>query len=265
MCVLPTGCTGAIPSRGGSRISPGGRQLPGGRQHIILPNFPKNCIKSKEFGCRGGGGAPRPPLNSPLPRVCLSCWNCVARQKIERVGATEQKRKVWIRNFNVKAWKTTPQNMARSVELCKIRKTSTFQHRLEINNLSLQCESSVSETVLRNPISVIFVFTGRNKLMCMRRIRITLNESQNQNKPIICATKREVLIGNSNVKEEKLCKKIQENEHIRTTLPYDSRITGISLLTGYFVRCGLCAFAWSVSSARHPLMRLTAPREWSLA
>ena len=45
---------------GGSRISPRrGRQLPGGwgwgRQHTILPNFPKNCMKLKEFG---------PPLRS---------------------------------------------------------------------------------------------------------------------------------------------------------------------------------------------------------
>ena len=38
---------------GGSRISPRGRQLPrgGGRQHMILPNFPENCMKLKEFGC----------------------------------------------------------------------------------------------------------------------------------------------------------------------------------------------------------------------
>ena len=37
---------------GGSRISPRrGRQLSGGgRQHTILPNFPKNCMKLKEFG-----------------------------------------------------------------------------------------------------------------------------------------------------------------------------------------------------------------------
>ena len=26
----------------------------GGRQHTILPNFPKNCMKLKEFGPRGG-------------------------------------------------------------------------------------------------------------------------------------------------------------------------------------------------------------------
>ena len=28
----------------------GARQLSGGRQHTILPNFPKNCMKLKEFG-----------------------------------------------------------------------------------------------------------------------------------------------------------------------------------------------------------------------
>ena len=39
---------------GGSRISPRrGHQLPGGHQHTILPNFPKNCMKLKEFGPRG--------------------------------------------------------------------------------------------------------------------------------------------------------------------------------------------------------------------
>ena len=41
---------------GGSRISPRrGRQLPmgRGRQHTILPNFLKNCMKLKEFGPQG--------------------------------------------------------------------------------------------------------------------------------------------------------------------------------------------------------------------
>ena len=45
---------------GGSRISQReGAQTPwggGGRQHTILPNFPENCMKLKEFGCLGGGG-----------------------------------------------------------------------------------------------------------------------------------------------------------------------------------------------------------------
>ena len=34
----------------------GGANSPGGCQHTILPNFPKNCMKLKEFGPRGGGG-----------------------------------------------------------------------------------------------------------------------------------------------------------------------------------------------------------------
>ena len=35
--------------RGGGTNSRGG-----GRQHTILPNFPKNCMKLKEFGSPGG-------------------------------------------------------------------------------------------------------------------------------------------------------------------------------------------------------------------
>ena len=34
----------------------GGANPPGGRQHTILPNFPKNCMQLKEFE-HGGGGA----------------------------------------------------------------------------------------------------------------------------------------------------------------------------------------------------------------
>ena len=37
---------------GGGANSPGG-----GRQHMISPKFPKNCMKLKEFGPRGGGRA----------------------------------------------------------------------------------------------------------------------------------------------------------------------------------------------------------------
>ena len=33
-----------------------GAPTPRGRQHMILPNFPENCMKSKEIGCLGGGG-----------------------------------------------------------------------------------------------------------------------------------------------------------------------------------------------------------------
>ena len=48
---------------GGSRISPRrGCQLPGGHQHTILPKFPKNCMKLKEFGPPRRGARPsRPP------------------------------------------------------------------------------------------------------------------------------------------------------------------------------------------------------------
>ena len=37
-----------------------GRQLPGGRQHMSLPNFPENCMKLKEFGPPGGTRPSRP-------------------------------------------------------------------------------------------------------------------------------------------------------------------------------------------------------------
>ena len=59
--------TGSVVS-GGSRISPRrGRQLPGGgHQHKILPYFPKNCMKLKEFGPPGGRASLAPPLDPPL-------------------------------------------------------------------------------------------------------------------------------------------------------------------------------------------------------
>ena len=59
-------CT-VFSSSGGSRISPGGgaNSPGGGRQHTIWPNFPENCMKSKEFGrSGGGGGAPCAPPKS---------------------------------------------------------------------------------------------------------------------------------------------------------------------------------------------------------
>ena len=59
---------------GGSRISPRrGRQLPrGGLQHIIWPNFPKNCMKLKEFGPPGGGGGARPKFYYVDPPLNVS-------------------------------------------------------------------------------------------------------------------------------------------------------------------------------------------------
>ena len=38
-----------------------GAPTPRGRQHTILPYFPKNCMKLKEFGPRGGARPSRPP------------------------------------------------------------------------------------------------------------------------------------------------------------------------------------------------------------
>ena len=55
------------PVSDGSRISPRGGREPskgGGREHTILPNSPKNCMKLKEFGCRGGACIPHAPLRS---------------------------------------------------------------------------------------------------------------------------------------------------------------------------------------------------------
>ena len=56
--------------RGGGANSPGGG---GGRQHTILPKFPKNCMKLKEFG-PPGGAHPKfyyvdPPLHSSFPVI----------------------------------------------------------------------------------------------------------------------------------------------------------------------------------------------------
>ena len=47
----------------------GGANSLGGHQHTILPNFPKNCMKLKEFGPPGGRARPKfyyvdPPLRN---------------------------------------------------------------------------------------------------------------------------------------------------------------------------------------------------------
>ena len=59
-----------IHNSGGSRIPlRRGRQLPrGGRQHTILPYFPKNCMKLKEFGPQGDASL-APPLDPPLHNI----------------------------------------------------------------------------------------------------------------------------------------------------------------------------------------------------
>ena len=66
----------------------GAPTLQGGRQHTILPNFPKNCMKLKEFG--PGGARPKfyyvdPPLQTPsflqyrISTALLSALYCQLR------------------------------------------------------------------------------------------------------------------------------------------------------------------------------------------
>ena len=56
-----------FPISGGSRIFPRGGREPS-RGGVNTPNFPENCMKSKEFGRPGGGVRPsRPPLDPPMP------------------------------------------------------------------------------------------------------------------------------------------------------------------------------------------------------
>ena len=47
-------------------VDPGSRgaNSQGGHQHTILPNFSKNCMKSKEFGPPEGMRVPRATLRS---------------------------------------------------------------------------------------------------------------------------------------------------------------------------------------------------------
>ena len=60
-----------FPQGGGGGVNP----PRGGREHAILPNSPKNCMKLKEFGRRGGGVRPsRPPLRSATVGMTWSFW-----------------------------------------------------------------------------------------------------------------------------------------------------------------------------------------------
>ena len=67
---------------GGSRISPRReRQFSRGCQHTILPNFPKNCMKLKEFWPPGGASL-APPLRSAtgyLPRGSNDNTLCITK------------------------------------------------------------------------------------------------------------------------------------------------------------------------------------------
>ena len=64
----------------------GGANCPGGRQHTILPNFPKNCMKLKEFGSRGAR-VPRPSLRSAtafgsLRVICHVSFYCINAHQV---------------------------------------------------------------------------------------------------------------------------------------------------------------------------------------
>ena len=65
---------------GGSRIFPRGGREPS-RGGVNTPNFPENCMKSKEFGRPGGGVRPsRPPPDPPMV-VADGEWDIVADLK----------------------------------------------------------------------------------------------------------------------------------------------------------------------------------------
>ena len=64
----------------------GGANSPGGRQHTISPNFPKNRMKLKEFRSPGGARVPRAPLRSATGSECYQempifpIWPCYENQ-----------------------------------------------------------------------------------------------------------------------------------------------------------------------------------------
>ena len=63
---LPLMLVSPLTYSGGSRIFPRGGREPS-RGGVNTPNFPENCMKSKEFGRPGGGVRPsRPPLDPPM-------------------------------------------------------------------------------------------------------------------------------------------------------------------------------------------------------
>ena len=69
----------------------GAPTLQGGCQHTILPNFPKNCMKLKEFGPPGGGARPKfyyvdPPLHSILWNTFYTSHKSIFRPLIVWFG-----------------------------------------------------------------------------------------------------------------------------------------------------------------------------------
>ena len=85
----------------------------GGHQHTILPKFPKNCMKLKEFGPPGGRASPAPPLRSAtvneqsinLPclvsHVIQTCFSLMVRNLIEVLTSIVIARKRSLRQGNV--------------------------------------------------------------------------------------------------------------------------------------------------------------------
>ena len=61
----------------------GAPTLQGGRQHTILPNFPKNCMKLKEFGPPGGGARPKCYYVDPPLIIAEDFVACMQKKKIE--------------------------------------------------------------------------------------------------------------------------------------------------------------------------------------
>ena len=55
----------------------------GGHQHTILPNFPQNCMKLKEFGSPGGARVPRFPLDPPMVRSANMVLNVYQNLRIK--------------------------------------------------------------------------------------------------------------------------------------------------------------------------------------
>ena len=64
-------CMGLI-SSGGSRIFPRGGREPS-RGGVNTPNFPENCMKSKEFGRPGGACVPHAPPRSANDIFTFTC------------------------------------------------------------------------------------------------------------------------------------------------------------------------------------------------
>ena len=50
----------------------------GGRQPIIWPIFPKNCMKMKKFWTRGGARGTRAPLRSATVEVGQRYWSSLS-------------------------------------------------------------------------------------------------------------------------------------------------------------------------------------------